>query len=108
MPKGGRVIYSPYVILDVFTAKSFWVVTIVDCAQSQFTMVKKSKKPKKVVHRVDPDTGKRVRKSAETKRHEAQADFLKATPEETPVITILAPVVNTPDDIKFLQIKDKF
>ena len=49
MPKGGRVIYSPYVTLDVCTTKSFWVVTIVDRAQSQLTMGKKLKKPKKVV-----------------------------------------------------------
>ena len=108
MPKGGRVIYSPYVTLDVCTTKSFWVVTIVDRAQSQLTMGKKLKKPKKVVHKIDPETGRRLRKSAETKRGEAQADFLQAAPEEIPVVTRLAPVVNTPDDIKFLQIKDKF
>ena len=102
------MIYSPYVTLDVCTTKSFWVVTIVDRAQSQLTMGKKLKKPKKVVHKIDPETGKRLRKSAETKRVEAQADFLQAAPEEIPVVTRLAPVVNTPDDIKFLQIKDKF
>ena len=37
-----------YDTLDACTTKSFWVVTIVDRAQSQLTMGKKLKKPKKV------------------------------------------------------------